>query len=530
MAEKYKNIKYPIRNEWAWCLMKDVVYISSGNTPKGINDVKLKPQSNIDFYKVSDMNTEGNEKYMKDSALKVTLSEASSLKLKLEEPSTIIFPKRGGAILTNKKRILSKKSAYDLNLMGVKEKSEIIENRFLWFWFQKLDLSRLYDGSSVPQINNKDIEPLWFPVAPLPEQRVIVAKIEQLFSDLDNGIANLKKAQKQLKIYRQAVLKKAFVGELTRKWRAEQIDLPSAEELLQQIKEEREKHYQKQLDEWKKAVKEWEDNGKEGKKSSRPKKTTEVLPLAEEESVELPELPEGNFWLKLGMLTLNVEYGTSAKSKKEGKVPVLRMGNIQNNCFVWNDLVYTDNKDEINKYLLKKGDVLFNRTNSPELVGKTAIYNGEKTAIFAGYLIRINQIHRLVNSNYLNYFLNSYTAKVHGNTVKTDGVNQSNINGEKLKNYPFPYFSLLEQNQIVCEIETRLSICDKLEATITEALQKSEALRQSILKNAFEGELLNEKELEEAHNAPDWEPADKLLERINAEKEKPGTKKLEYIT
>jgi len=198
MAEKYKNIKYPIRNDWAWSLMKDVVYISSGNTPKGINDVKLKPQTNIDFYKVSDMNTEGNEKYMKDSALKVTLGEASSLKLKLEEPSTIIFPKRGGAILTNKKRILSKKSAYDLNLMGVKEKSEIIENRFLWFWFKKLDLSRLYDGSSVPQINNKDIEPLWFPVAPLPEQRATVAKIEQLFSDLDNGIANLKKAQKQL--------------------------------------------------------------------------------------------------------------------------------------------------------------------------------------------------------------------------------------------------------------------------------------------------------------------------------------------
>jgi type I restriction enzyme S subunit len=90
---------------------------------------------------------------------------------------------------------------------------------------------------------------------------------------------------------------------------------------------------------------------------------------------------------------------------------------------------------------------------------------------------------------------------------------------------PFSFCSFQEQHQIVREIETRLSICDKLEETIAEALQKSEALRQSILKKAFEGKLLNEKELEEARNAPDWEPADKLLERINAEKEKPGTKK-----
>jgi type I restriction enzyme S subunit len=120
------------------------------------------------------------------------------------------------------------------------------------------------------------IEKSEIPLPPLPEQRAIVAKIEQLFSDLDNGIVSLKKAQEQLKIYRQAVLKKAFEGELTKKWREEQTDLPSAEELLQQIKEERVKHYQKQLDEWKQAVKEWEDKGKEGKKPTLPKKTYKI--------------------------------------------------------------------------------------------------------------------------------------------------------------------------------------------------------------------------------------------------------------
>ncbi len=94
---------------------------------------------------------------------------------------------------------------------------------------------------------------------------------------------------------------------------------------------------------------------------------------------------------------------------------------------------------------------------------KTAIYKGEKPSIFAGYLIRINHFKNLVDSKYLNYFLNSFEAKRHGNDVKTDGVNQSNINGEKLTKYPFPLTCLRAQNQIVQEIEQRLSVADNLE-------------------------------------------------------------------
>ena len=110
----------------------------------------------------------------------------------------------------------------------------------------------------------------------------------------------------------------------------------------------------------------------------------------------------------------------------------------------------------------------------------------------------------------MNYYLNSLIAKKHGATVKTDGVNQSNINGEKLINYPFPYCSLPEQQQIVAEIESRLSVCDKLEETITQSLLQAEALRQSILKQAFAGKLVPQD--------PSDEPADKLLARIRAER------------
>ena len=125
-------------------------------------------------------------------------------------------------------------------------------------------------GSGMVHITKKNFEATEFHLPPIPEQRAIVAKIEELFSDLDKGIADLKKAQDQLKVYRQAVLKKAFEGELTKEWREQQTDLPTADELLEQIKVERQKHYEQQLENWKQAVKTWEEKGKEGKKPAKP--------------------------------------------------------------------------------------------------------------------------------------------------------------------------------------------------------------------------------------------------------------------
>jgi type I restriction enzyme, S subunit len=208
------------------------------------------------------------------------------------------------------------------------------------------------------------------------------------------------------------------------------------------------------------------------------------------ENIQAGKLPKGWKWIELGEVCHNVEYGSGIKSKAQGKVPVLRMGNIQNGRFDWNDLVYSDDDVEIKKYLLKKNDVLFNRTNSAELVGKTAIYKNERPAIFAGYLIRINRIESQLNGDYLNYFLNSHFAKSYGNSIRSFGVNQSNINGTKLKTYPIPLPLIEEQHFIVQAIESRISVADKMEENIIQSLQRAEALKQSILKKAFEGKLV----------------------------------------
>ncbi|HGE8335391.1 TPA: restriction endonuclease subunit S [Serratia marcescens] len=181
-------------------------------------------------------------------------------------------------------------------------------------------------------------------------------------------------------------------------------------------------------------------------------------------------------------------YGTSAKSQKEGLIPVLRMGNLQNGKLDWSDLVYTSDKNEIEKYKLIAGDILFNRTNSPELVGKTSIYRGERDAIYAGYLIKVQCLDGL-NPEYLNYHLNSHIAKKYCHEVKSDGVSQSNINAQKLAAYPLIVPSIEEQAEIVRRVEQLFSYADIIEKQVQNALERVNNLTHSILAKAFRGEL-----------------------------------------
>lgn len=200
---------------------------------------------------------------------------------------------------------------------------------------------------------------------------------------------------------------------------------------------------------------------------------------------------KGDGWgeKKLGELCKKVEYGSSAKSLVEGKIPVLRMGNIQNGVIDWSNLVYTIDQEEIDKYLLKYNDVLFNRTNSDVHVGKTAIYKGEMPAIFAGYLIRIHRKDELIDAEFLNFYLNSYTAREYGRSIMGRSVNQANINGTKLKDYPISLPSLSIQKQIVEKLSFLRTETQRLEAIYRQKLAALNELKQSILQKAFTGEL-----------------------------------------
>lgn len=208
----------------------------------------------------------------------------------------------------------------------------------------------------------------------------------------------------------------------------------------------------------------------------------------------------------VGELCISLKYGTAKKSDASGNVVVLRMGNLQQGEIDWSDLAYSNDPDDIEKYKLFPGDVLFNRTNSAALVGKTAIYRGEHPAIYAGYLIKLDYDHDKIIGDYLNYALNTLDAKKYCNSVKTDGVNQSNINAKKIGAYSFNVPSIPEQEKIVAVIQKLLSKEQQAKEAVEAVLDQIDLMKKSILARAFRGEL--------GTNDPSEESAVELLKEI----------------
>jgi type I restriction enzyme S subunit len=231
------------------------------------------------------------------------------------------------------------------------------------------------------------------------------------------------------------------------------------------------------------------------------------------ETSGLMELPGGWRWANVGMISEKIQYGTSEKAGEDNLgIPVIRMGNIQDGKLTLENLKYFPKEwSEIGDYLLQDGDVLFNRTNSAELVGKTCVYKiHHLPAVFASYLIRVKVIRNAYNPDLLSFFVNSFYGRKYIGSVATQQVGQANVNGTKLSQMPISLPPFAEQCRIVADVERRLSIADGVEKTVGQSLAQAKRLRQSILKKAFEGRLV-------AQDASD-EPAGVLLERIRKEK------------
>ncbi|WP_444325782.1 restriction endonuclease subunit S [Paraprevotella clara] len=230
---------------------------------------------------------------------------------------------------------------------------------------------------------------------------------------------------------------------------------------------------------------------------------------------EIPfEVPKGWEWCRLRDVIYPPKYGTSSKSLPNGDVPVLRMGNIQDGEVVYDKLVFSNNVEDNRKYLLQDGDLLFNRTNSAELVGKTAIFKGNRHVIYAGYLILLRPIK--TNSEYLNYIFSSPYVRSYCKEVKTIGVQQCNINAEKVSQLLVPIAPFEEQMRIVDKIKEVLPSVDKYSISQYNLdllnVSLSECLKKSILQEAIQGRLVPQ--------IAEEGTAHELLEQIKAEKQK----------
>ena len=357
------------------------------------------------------------------------------------------------------------------------------------------------------------------PLAPSDQQKRIVSEIEKQFSRLDEAVAALKRIKANLKRYKAAVLKAAVEGKLTEEWRqnnlrrGEAVPRPhnnkntghdterathedraihriaptrgeTGADLLKRILAERKKKWEAEyIKKYVGAIHELplqDDSWKKKYKEPSPPDTS-----------NLPDLPKGWLWATVEQLAAKIQYGSSSKTNKDREgVPVIRMGNIFEGRLELDDLKYLPrNHSEFPELLLKKNDLLFNRTNSPELVGKTAVYKGmPKPCSFASYLIRV-QFNDGASSDFVSFCINADYGRRWIKSVVSQQVGQANVNGSKLQALSVPLPPHVEQQKIVEEVESCLSVAEEIEATIETNLKRAERLRQAILKKAFSGTL-----------------------------------------
>lgn len=329
-------------------------------------------------------------------------------------------------------------------------------------------------GVTRPRITTKQLRAFGVALAPLGEQRRIVEAVDALLAEVNVARERLARVPLILKRFRQSVLAAACGGRLTEEWRQRSMA---------------------------------------GVSDDLPEPSLDDVPA-------LPEIPADWKLVPLRAVVEKFQYGTSDKANGDERtgIPVLRMGNVQDGRIDLSDLKYISPSKLRREFLVQAGDVLFNRTNSPELVGKTAVVQDTRPMAFASYLIRMSTNPRLVAPEFLGHWLNSWWGRQWARQVRTDGVGQSNINATKLASMPIPLPTIVEQREIAARIDQLLHLANTIEQRVMATSAIADALAQGILAKAFRGELVpTEAELARADRR-DYESGEALLARIRGER------------
>jgi type I restriction enzyme, S subunit len=491
---------------WCWSVPEDICeVVASGSTPKPT--LMYAGSGEVPFIKVYNLTERG----LLDFSVKPTFVDRSTHERLLARSRVI-----PGDVLINivgpplgKVAIVPEDfPEWNINqAIAIFRPREGIDNKYLAFAFQTDSIMYRVTSLAKATAGQSNIgvgmcrRLLPVPIAPLNEQRRIVANIEELFSDLDAAVAALTRAKANLKRYRAAVLKAAVEGKLTEAWRAEHPEVEPATKLLDRILAERRRK-------WEAAQQaKFAAAGKPPPKDWRSKYAEPKPP----DTTGLPELPEAWCWASTEQ-TSEVQGGIQKQPKRapqKNHYPFLRVANVHRNRLELDDVHQIELfGDELERLRLRAGDMLVVEGNgSKSEIGRSAIWMGQvDDCVHQNHIIRIRFF--AGTSRYLNAYWNSPTGngKVMDQAASTSGLYTLSVT--KVCALPIPLAPLAEQEDIVAEVESKLSLIAAAETEIDHGLLRAARLRQSILKQAFEGKLVPQD--------PQDEPASALLSGIAA--------------
>lgn len=483
---------------WVWTTVSKIGKTITGNTPS-----TSRPEfygGNIPFFKPSDLGVG----YALNKA-ETTLTEAGAISARVLPAHSVLVTCIGATI--GKTGFSKVAGATNQQINALVPNDAIVLPQYAYFAFISPVLFHqiLENASSttLPILNKSKFEALEFPLPPLPEQRRIVAKLEELFSRLDAGVAAVRQTQKQLKRYRQSVLHAAVTGELTRAWRETHPQpAETGAALLARIRAERRAQWE--------ASQVAKRGGQMALGEGWKKKYEE--PAAVDTS-ELLELPEGWIWASTEQLCTTVASGSTPTSEElfegQGEVPFLKVYNLTKTGKLDFSIKPTYIRQAVHNALLNRsktypGDVLMNIVGPP--LGKISLVPTDHPEWNINQAIVVFR----ASSGYSNRFLLTclLTETILKWILKTakNTTSQVNLSVTMCRQIPLPVPPLAEQAEIVAEAERRLSTIDALEQTLADELKRAERLRQSLLHRAFTGRLVPQ-------DATD-EPASELLARL----------------
>jgi type I restriction enzyme S subunit len=343
--------------------------------------------------------------------------------------------------------------------------------KYLMYQFQSPFLQRHFEknarGTAQKGVYLKTLGQTPILVAPLGQQELIIAEIDKQFSRLDEAIANLKRVKANLKRYKASVLKAAVEGKLTEDWRKQHPYVEPASKLLERILAERRAKW----------------NGRGKYKEPTPPGTN-----------DLPSLPKGWTWARLEQI--GETFGGLTKNPKRGKLtkklPYLRVANVYANKLRLDEIEHIGVQvSELGKLLLRKGDLLVVEGNgSRSQIGRLAIWDGSiDPCVHQNHLIKVRLVVGSMNKWILFWLLSPggrhFIEEV---SSSTSGLYTLSVN--KVGDLPIIVLPHGEQEQIIAEVERRLSVIEELEAAVQANLTRADRLRQSILSNVFAGKLV----------------------------------------